>query len=122
MAEPNPQWTLKQGISYETTCEAMMHYIGMVMHEIYVEETSDAPRPGILAALQQHIADVRDERDALRVGDTEKVAATRNKYAALLKPFMTAEPISRLETLMLVGAQHMASDERARREVAQRLS
>jgi hypothetical protein len=119
MADPNPQWTQKQGIAYETTCEAMMHYIGMVVSEIYAEEATETPRAGIVAALNQRILDVKDERDALRVTDAEKVAETRDKYAALLK---TAMPTCRLEALMLVGAQHMATDGEARREVAKRLS
>lgn len=93
-SEPNPQWTLKQGITYETTCEAMMHYIGMVVNEIYAEEAAETPRAGIIAALNQHIIDVKDERDALRVDDIEKVAATREKYAALLRSFRTAPPLA----------------------------
>lgn len=37
-------------------------------------------------------------------------------------PATSSMPICRLEALMLVGAQHMANDERMRREVAKRIS
>lgn len=37
-------------------------------------------------------------------------------------PAPPSMPISRMEALMLVGAQHMAVDEKMRREVAKRLS
>lgn len=39
-----------------------------------------------------------------------------------MPPATSSVPICRMEALMLAGAQHIANDEKMRREVAKRLS
>lgn len=81
--------TNEEAIAYESARECITHVIAIVSSELFGPEMN-ALSPGRVDALKAKIADLADERQRLRLSDTEGVARVREQYGRFAKQFSRA--------------------------------
>ncbi|SEB25431.1 hypothetical protein [Variovorax sp. YR216] len=84
------QWTQKQAIDYECARECITALIGVYTSELDEQEARPDPDAVAIAALNETITRLFNERRDLRLTDDEEVARVNSVYGSMVRSAMEA--------------------------------
>lgn len=85
-----PGWTQDQAIAYEVARELVGDVIALCTAQLAAERERPSPDAALIGRLEQELAALLAERDALRVLDDEAVARARAVHGARLRRHLAA--------------------------------
>ena len=77
-----PLWTQEQAIAFECAREVITDLSAICTARIYDELAKQTPDHGLVAALEEKITRLFNERRELTVGNQDEIAKVRREYGA----------------------------------------
>ncbi len=77
-----PLWTQEQSIAYECAREVITDLSAICSGRIHNEREKQSPDHGLIAALEERITQLFNERCQLTIANQEEIARIRREYGA----------------------------------------